>query len=552
MGFSSVTADNLGAEQLLLSMTSTLAIDSVTITGTPQQGTALTAIASFVDPDGQSGVPTFQWLADGAAITGATSASFTPGQAQVGTAITVRMSFTDDLGTLENLTSAPTAPVANMSFGPQGGADLTGATVQGGTLNVDTSGLSDPDGLGPLSFTWSRLGSDGSVNSMVQGATGASLTLTQAEVGFFMQVTVSYVDGDGVTESSVTAPSAIIANVNDPATGSVTISGTAALGQTLTASAVFDDPDGFTSGAVPAFQWFADEAAITGATGTSFTPGQAQVGAAISVRMSFTDDFGTVESLTSAPTTAVTSDGLVLVGTNGADTLTGGAGYDDLTGLNGDDVLRGNTGNDTLLGGDGADTLNGGDGDDSILGGETGGDQRDLIFGGDGDDFIDGGFGNDEINGMGGNDTLLGGFGADTVVGGDGDDVITGSAFSDLIFGNAGADFVNGGFGHDRVNGGAGGDKFFHLGILDHGSDWIQDFSHTEGDVLLFGQAGATASQFQVNLANTPDAGSAAVADAFVIYIPTGQIIWALVDGGAQTSINLQIAGSSETFDLLG
>jgi Ca2+-binding RTX toxin-like protein len=146
----------------------------------------------------------------------------------------------------------------------------------------------------------------------------------------------------------------------------------------------------------------------------------------------------------------------------------------------------------------------------------------------------------------------LGGFGADTVVGGDGDDVITGSAFSDLIFGNAGADFVNGGFGHDRVNGGAGGDKFFHLGILDHGSDWIQDFSHTEGDVLLFGQAGATASQFQVNLANTPDAGSAAVADAFVIYIPTGQIIWALVDGGAQTSINLQIAGSSETFDLLG
>jgi Ca2+-binding RTX toxin-like protein len=252
------------------------------------------------------------------------------------------------------------------------------------------------------------------------------------------------------------------------------------------------------------------------------------------------------------PDAALIPAGITRNGGPGPDTLTGGDGPDWLAGGGGNDVLRGHGANDTLLGGDGADTLNGGDGDDSILGGETGGDQRDLIFGGDGDDFIDGGFGNDEINGMGGNDTLLGGFGADTVVGGDGDDVITGSAFSDLIFGNAGADFVNGGFGHDRVNGGAGGDKFFHLGILDHGSDWIQDFSHTEGDVLLFGQAGATASQFQVNLANTPDAGSAAVADAFVIYIPTGQIIWALVDGGAQTSINLQIPGSGDTFDLLG
>jgi Ca2+-binding RTX toxin-like protein len=232
--------------------------------------------------------------------------------------------------------------------------------------------------------------------------------------------------------------------------------------------------------------------------------------------------------------------------------LTGSDEGDTLTGNTGNNVLRGHAGHDTLYGGDGNDTLNGGDGDDSILGGDTDADLRDVIFAGEGDDFADGGFGNDDINGMGGNDTLLGGFGADTVAGGDGDDVITGSAFSDLLFGNAGADFINGGFGHDRVNGGAGADKFFHLGIFDHGSDWIQDFSHAEGDVLLFGNANATADQFQVNFANTEGAGNADVAEAFVIYKPTDQIIWALVDGGAQTSINLQFSGSSDTFDLLG
>ena len=39
------------------------------------------------------------------------------------------------------------------------------------------------------------------------------------------------------------------------------------------------------------------------------------------------------------------------------------------------------------------------------------------------------------------------------------------------------------------------------------------------------------------------------MAEAFVIYRPTGQIIWALVDGDAQAQINLMIQGQS--YDLL-
>jgi Ca2+-binding RTX toxin-like protein len=123
-----------------------------------------------------------------------------------------------------------------------------------------------------------------------------------------------------------------------------------------------------------------------------------------------------------------------------------------------------------------------------------------------------------------------------------------------LVFGNAGNDFVNGGFGHDRINGGAGADRFFHLGILDHGSDFIQDYNAAEGDLLLSGIAGATRSQFQVNLndAVAPDgekAGDDAVQEAFVIYRPTGQILWALIDGAGQSEINLRIG--ADTFDLL-
>jgi Ca2+-binding RTX toxin-like protein len=243
------------------------------------------------------------------------------------------------------------------------------------------------------------------------------------------------------------------------------------------------------------------------------------------------------------------SGGMVLNGGPGGDTLEGDGGNDLLSGGGGNDILRGNGGADTLMGGDGADTLNGGDGDDSIIGGATEADRRDVVFAGAGNDFVDSGFGNDELNGMEGDDALQGWFGSDTVIGGLGNDVVNGGPGSDLIFGGPGSDFVNGGFGHDRINGGTGADRFFHLGIFDHGSDWVQDFTHTEGDVLIFGQAGATADQFHVNTASI--AGDAAVEEAFVVFRPTGQIIWALVDGMENASINLRIAGSGDVFDLL-
>lgn len=241
-------------------------------------------------------------------------------------------------------------------------------------------------------------------------------------------------------------------------------------------------------------------------------------------------------------------DGIVFSGTAGADVADGGALGDLFRGGPGNDTLRGNDGADWLYGEDGADTLNGGSGDDFIFGGRSEDDLRDVIFGGDGNDQIDAGYGNDLVYGGAGNDTIAGGFGVDELLGQDGNDQITGAAFSDLIFGGGGDDFLNGGFGYDRLNGGSGADRFFHLGIADHGSDWIQDYASAEGDLLVWGGGAASRADFQVNFADTANAGQTGVAEAFVIYRPSGQIIWALVDGAAQEAINLRVAGI--TYDL--
>lgn len=246
------------------------------------------------------------------------------------------------------------------------------------------------------------------------------------------------------------------------------------------------------------------------------------------------------------------------------DTVDGGVGNDLVIGRSGDDHLMGSSGNDTLHGGEGLDTLDGGEGDDLIFGGDTLTDLSDTIFAGDGNDTVDGGHGNDLIYGQAGNDLIEGGFGVDEIYGQNGDDIITGSAWSDLVFGGAGSDFINGGYGHDRVNGGEGGDRFYHSGHTGHGSDWIQDFSSDEGDILLFGQPwnwvdrrSVTADDFLVAFAHTENelgerSGDDEIKEAFVTFIPSGQILWALVDGAAQTSLNLRIYEDPTLFDLLG
>ena len=229
-----------------------------------------------------------------------------------------------------------------------------------------------------------------------------------------------------------------------------------------------------------------------------------------------------------------------------ADTVRADTGDNVIHGLAGNDFLQGLGGNDILRGGAGSDTLVGGDGNDILRGGETTDDLRDVIYGGAGNDRIYGGHGNDLLNGGDGLDLIEGGFGADTVIGNGGNDVLTGGAFGDLIFGNDGFDFINGGFGSDRLNGGAGLDQFFHAGVAGHGSDWIQDYSGAgpggEGDRLVWGGGAASVSQFQVNIASTPGAGAADVQEAFVIYRPTGQILWALVDG-ADEAIRVHLTG---------
>ena len=280
-----------------------------TITGTVQVRETLTANTSGIaDGDGLSNVQyEHQWLADDADISGATNSTYTVAAADEGKVIKVRVSFTDDAGNQETLTSAATDAVAAAPTpnNPATGAPtITGTAQVGETLTADTSGIADADGLGSVQYEHQWLADD----AEIAGATGSTYTLADVDEGKAIKVEVAFADDAGNDESltsSATDAVAAAPTLNSPATGAPTITGTAQVGETLTANTSgIADADGLGSVQYE-HQWLADDAEISGATNSTYTVAAADEGKVIKVRVSFTDDAGNQETLTSAATDAV-------------------------------------------------------------------------------------------------------------------------------------------------------------------------------------------------------------------------------------------------------
>ena len=284
------------------------------ISGAAQVGQTLTADTSGIaDDDGLSNVTySYQWVANDGTndtdISGATGSTYTLVDADEGNTVKVKVSFTDDAGNDETLTSAATAAVDAASNSPATGAPSISGTAQvGETLTVDTSGIADADGLTSVSYSYQWIRNDGSSDSDIQNATGSSYTPVAADEGKTIKVRMSFTDDAGYGETLTSAATAAVdAAPNSPATGAPTITGTAQVGETLTAdTSGIADADGLTSVSY-SYQWIRNDGSsdsdIQNATGSSYTLAAADEGKTFKVRMSFTDDAGHGETLSSAAT----------------------------------------------------------------------------------------------------------------------------------------------------------------------------------------------------------------------------------------------------------
>ena len=288
-----------------------------TISGTAQVGQTLTASTSDIsDSDGLAdAIFTYQWIAnDGtedANIQDATGLTYTLAAADEGKTIKVRVSFTDDGGSQETRTSDVTVAVAAIPNSAATGAPTISGTAQvGQTLTASTSAISDSDGLADAIFTYQWIANDGTEDTDIQDATGSTYTLAAADEGKPIKVRVSFTDDRGSQETRTSDVTVAVAAIpNSAATGAPTISGTAQVGQTLTAStSAISDSDGLAD-AIFTYQWIANDGTedtdIQDATGSTYTLAAADEGKPIKVRVSFTDDRGSQETRTSDVTVAV-------------------------------------------------------------------------------------------------------------------------------------------------------------------------------------------------------------------------------------------------------
>ena len=265
------------------------------ISGRPAVGETLTAT------DGQwseGGTFTYQWLAGGTNIGGATTKSLVLTKAMLGQTITFKVTETSNNPDVEAL-SAPTAAVAKGVLVATAPPTISGDPFVGATLTANPGTWNDP----APTFTYQWL-SNGQV---IAGATADKYVPTGADLGRVIQVRVTASQPDAYTNGSATSASTDPV-ADDPSKISnktlPVVSGTPKVGETLstTNGTWTNDPTSF------AYQWLADGTAVAGATQSTFVPTAAQAGKKMTVRVTASKTGLTSGTATSEPTGTVTAD----------------------------------------------------------------------------------------------------------------------------------------------------------------------------------------------------------------------------------------------------
>lgn len=232
----------------------------------------------------------YQWYVGGVAVTGATKSTFVPVHAQRGKTVTVKITGSKSGYSTTSRTSRATAPIAGLSTLTRSTPTIVGNAKVGAVLTVRlgtwTTGTA-------FWYQWKASG------VAIAGATKATYVPRAADRGKTLTVEVVARKLGYFTVIARTPATAAIA------TGTLvasvpTIAGSPVAGATLTAT-----PGTWTPGTVLAYRWFADGAAVEGASQAAFTPPEGHVGAVLTVRVTGTLNGFAARTMTSAATAPV-------------------------------------------------------------------------------------------------------------------------------------------------------------------------------------------------------------------------------------------------------
>ncbi|MGB1182497.1 MAG: hypothetical protein ACPG4I_03690 [Candidatus Puniceispirillaceae bacterium] len=256
-------------------------------------------VDSLADGDGLGSIQV-QWQisengSNWMVIPGAIQSSFTPRDSEVGRYLRVQISYVDGQGNAEIMISPASKPVLNVNDRPVGMPELQGDAKENSTLYVDTSRITDEDGIGQMALIWQRSSQRTNWENVPDQFTDM-LQLAQTDVGFSYRAVVSYIDGFGTRETLVTDPSETVANIDNPLQGEVVVRGRIVEGAELTLNtSTLSDFDGIASMA-SVWEHSTDgrtwEAVAGSESQRSLELSQSLVGDRIRARVNVVDNFG--------------------------------------------------------------------------------------------------------------------------------------------------------------------------------------------------------------------------------------------------------------------
>ena len=174
-------------------------------------------------------------------------------------------------------------------------------------LVIDTSNIQDGDGIGSTQIQW-QISENGDDWQIIPGAITPTFTPRDAHVNKYLRVEVSYVDGQGNSESIISPNSSAVQNVNDKPVGVPVVVGEARENNTLTAdlSRIIDE-DGLGDINI---DWErsttkANWERLTDKANSVINLNQTDVGYSFRAVINYIDGFGTAETLFTEPTEMV-------------------------------------------------------------------------------------------------------------------------------------------------------------------------------------------------------------------------------------------------------
>lgn len=288
-----VTATNSEGSDVVISDASTVTVAPesptagvVTLTGSGEAGTVLTANLSGWGFGIPPGTPVYSWFAGGIGIPGETGGTFTPDASYDGLDIYCRVSVDNGQGSVfANSNSitvymlTPPSVVTNPT--------ITGTPEVGQTLTL-LVGDYDGNPTPTVTVAWLR---DGVV---IPGETGLAYVVAPADQGTIITARETATNSEGSVQA--TTNGIAIPLPPDPPVNTVApvITGTADIGETLSVTA------GSYTGASPinlTYQWLRDGVVIPSETGNTYFTVEADADTTISVRETAANVAGSIDTL---------------------------------------------------------------------------------------------------------------------------------------------------------------------------------------------------------------------------------------------------------------